>query len=97
MNIIKHCWKSLLYHNEELWIKKGVSGNFDNSMGSYDSAKISELVGCLLLYKLNDIIDPGCLGPYKLIIIDDCTPRKRDIIRKKLYWLFNKFGFKLDI
>ena len=26
-----------------------------------------------------------------------CTPRKRDIIRKKLQWLFNKFGFKLDI
>ena len=31
-------------------------------MGSNDSAQISELVGCLLLYKLNDIIDPGCHG-----------------------------------
>ena len=30
-------------------------------MGSYDSAEISELVGCLLLYKLNDIIDPGAM------------------------------------
>ena len=38
MNIIKHCYKSLLYHNEELWVKKGVSGNFDNPMGSYDLA-----------------------------------------------------------
>ena len=42
-------------------------------MGSYDSAEI-ELVECLLLYKLNDIIDPGCHGLYLddvLIIIDN--------------------------
>ena len=66
----------------------------------YDSAKISELVGCLLLYKLDGIIDPGCHGLYcddGLIMIDKCTPRKGDIIRKKLHWLFDKFGFKLDI
>ena len=89
MNIIKHCCKSLLYHNEELWIKKGVSGNFDNPMGSYDSANISELVGCLLLYKLNAIINPDCHGLYQddgLIIVDNCTPRKGDIIRKKTTW-----------
>ena len=52
----------LLYHNEELWIKNGVSGNFDNPMGSYDLVKKSELVGCLLLYEFNDIINPGCHG-----------------------------------
>ena len=57
MNIIKHCRKSLLYHNEEWWIK--------NPMDSYDSAEISELLGCLLLYKLNDIIDPDCHGFYR--------------------------------
>ena len=27
--------------------------------------EISELVGCFLLYKLNDIIDPGCHGLYR--------------------------------
>ena len=81
-------------------LKKGVSGNFDNPTGSYDCAQISELVGCLLLYKINDIIDPGCHGLYwddRLIIIDNFTPRKGDIIRKKLFWLSTKFGFKLDI
>ena len=97
MNIIKHCHKWLLYHNEELWIKKGVNRNFDNPMGSYDLDKISELV---VVYKLNDIIDPSCHRLYwddKLIIIDNCTPRKGDIIWKKLHLLFNKLGFKLDI
>ena len=100
MNIIKYCRMSLLYHNEELWIKKGVSGNFHNPLDSYDSAEMLELVVCLLLNKLNDIIDPGCHGVYRddgLIIIDNCTPRKGDIIRKKRHWIFNKFGFKLDI
>ena len=74
MNIIKPSINYQLNHNEKLWMKKSVNGNFDNPMGSYDSTKISELVGCLLLYKLNDIIDPGCHWLYRddeLIIIDN--------------------------
>ena len=35
---IKHYRESLLYHNEDLWIKKGVSCNFDNTMGAFDGA-----------------------------------------------------------
>ena len=73
-------------------------------MGSFDGEEISELIGCLLLHSLNNIIDPSNHGLYRddwLIIVDNCTPRKRDVIRKKnknkLRWLFNKFGFKLDI
>ena len=31
INIIKHCRKSLLYNKEDLWIKRGVSGNFDKA------------------------------------------------------------------
>ena len=73
-------------------------------MGHYKAyyiyVEISELIGCLLQHKLNDIINSGCHRLYRddiLIIIDNCTPRKWDIIRKKLHWLFDKFGFKLDI
>ena len=56
------------------------------------TAELSEFIGCLLLYNFNSIIrDDG------LIIVDNCTPRKGDITRKKLHRLFNKFGFKLDI
>ena len=98
--IIRHCRKSLLYYNEDVWIKKGTSGNFDNPMGSYDGAEVCEIIGCLLLHNLNSIIDPLNHGLYRddgLIIMDNCTPRGADIVRKKLHWLFNKFGFKLDI
>lgn len=69
-------------------------------MGVYDGAKLCELVGCLLLNNLNDLIDPSNHGLYwddGLIIVINCTPRKGDITRKKLHWMFNKFGFKLDM
>ena len=67
-----------------MWIKKGVSGNFDNPMGAYD-VEIRELVGCLLLYNLNNNIDPcnhGLYGDDGLIIVDSWTLRKDNIIRK---------------
>ena len=54
----------------------------------------------MFFYKLNDIIDPGCHGLHwddGLIIKENCTHRRGDIIWMKLYWLFNKFRFKLDI
>lgn len=90
-----HCHKSLLYHNETLWIKKVASGNSDNPKRAYDGAELWELIGCLLLNNINKFIDPSNHGLYQddgLIIVDNCTPRKGDVIWKKLYWLFNKFG-----
>ena len=66
-NIIKHCHKSILYHNEELWIKKGVRGNFDNPMGSFDGTRLSEFIGCLLLNNRNSIIDPCNYGLYRMM------------------------------
>ena len=69
-------------------------------MGSFNRAKLFEFIGCLWLYNLNSTIDPCNYGFYcndGLIIIDDCIPRKGNMIKKKLLWLFNKFGFKLDI
>ena len=85
INIFKHFRKSLLYHNEDFCIKKEVRGHFENPHR--------------LLANLNNIIIPCNHGLYRddgLIIEDNCTPGKGDLFRKKLHWLFNKFGFKLD-
>ena len=41
----KHYRKSILYLNEEFWIKKGVSCKFDNTVSSFDGAKLSDLLG----------------------------------------------------
>lgn len=80
IDIIMHCRKSLLHHNDTLWIKRVDSGNFDNTMGTYDSAELCELVGYFLLNNINEIIDPGNHGLYRddgLMIVDKYTPRKK--------------------
>ena len=50
--IIKHARKSLLYKNNEPWMKK-YSLLFDATMDAYDGAEVCELVGTFLLYKLS--------------------------------------------
>ena len=45
-------------------------------------------------------MDPSSHGLYHddgLIIVDKSTPKKCDGIRKKLYKLFEDFGFRLDV
>ena len=68
-------------------------------MGAYDGVEICELVGCVLLYSINKIVDPSSHGLYHgdgLIIVDKSTPKKCDGIRKRLHRLFGEFWFKLD-
>ena len=100
VEIIKHCRKTLLYYEDSIWIKKREGGNFNVSIGAYDGAEICELVGCVLLYSINKIMDPSSHGLYHidgLIIVDKSTPKKCDGFRKRLYKLFDEFGFRLDI
>ena len=90
----------MLYYEDSAWIKKGEGGNFDVSIGAYDGAEICELVGSVLLYSINKIMDPSSHGLYHddgLIIVDKSTPKKCDGIRKRLYKLFEEFGFRLDV
>ena len=78
----------------------GEGGNFDVSIGAYDGAEICELVGWVLLYSINKIMDPSNHGIYHddgLIIVDKSTPKKCDGIRKRFYKLFEEFGFRLDV
>ena len=59
-----------------------------------------EFVGCVLLYNINKIVDPGSHSLYHidgLVIVDKSTPKKCDGIRKGLHRLHGEFGFKLDI
>lgn len=56
-------------------------------MGGYDGAVLFELVDRLLFNNLSKLIDPINHGLYRhdrLIIIDNCTPRKDDVIRGKI-------------
>ena len=51
INAIKLARKSLLFYKGRAWVKKGDDILFDVTMGSFDGAKICELVGLYLLDK----------------------------------------------
>ena len=50
--MIKHERKSLLFSQQQTWIKKE-SRLFDVTMGAYDGAKVCELVGIFILCQLS--------------------------------------------
>ena len=52
--IILHSRKTLLFNNNEPWVKAGDSPMFDVAMGSYDGAEVCELVGLYILHKTYD-------------------------------------------
>ena len=62
--IIHHAKKSLLFNDQQTWIKRD-SGLFDVTMGAYDGAEVCELVGNYLLYKLLKSYEKKDIGLYK--------------------------------
>ena len=80
--------------------KKERGGIFDRPIEAYGGVEICELVGCLLLYSINKIVDPSSHGLYHydgLIIVDKSALKKCDGIRKRWHRLFGEFGFRLDM
>ena len=64
INIIMHCRKSLLFCENNKWVKKS-GAQFDVTMGSFDGAEICELVGLFLLYQLSDLFGKKYVGLYR--------------------------------
>ena len=87
MRIIKHSRKSLLFHLEQAWKKKESSSCFDVMMGSYDGAKLCELIGIFTQSVLQDIINKEAMSLYRddrLIVLSKVTSQKTDKTRKKI-------------
>ena len=75
--------------------KKKNNPEFDVTMGSFDGAETSELVGLYLLSKVSKIIDNAHLGLYLddgLALITNCNGRKLDRIRT-----FKDEGLKITV
>ena len=62
--IIHHARKSLLFNDQQTWIKRD-SGLFDVTMGAYDGAEVCELVGNYLLYELSKLYEKKDIGLYR--------------------------------
>ena len=91
IEIILHCRKSLLFNNENTWIKKSES-MFDVTMGSYDGAETCELVGLYLLNLLKEHINNENIGLYRddgLAILENSSDPYAEKIRKQIIKVFH--------
>ena len=99
IKIIHHARKSVLFANEQVWVKKGTTNGFwDVTMGSFDGAEICELVGLYLLYQLRTKFPNIDIGLYRddgLGCTDEMPGPARDRTRKEIIDLFK--SHRLDI
>ena len=96
--ILRNARQSLLFHEENTWTKK--NGLFDITMGAYDGAQITDLVGLFMLDKLNKTFPLITFKLYRddgLGIHEHMTPRNMENTKKKLHRLFESFGLKITL
>ena len=91
--------KSLLYPNDDPWVKKDTSVEFDITMGSYDGAEMCEIVGLFMLDMLSKLFEKVSSGLYRddgLSIFRNYNGHQNDKVRKDLIKLFKKYQLNLD-
>ena len=84
--IIYHSRKSLLFNQEQMWMKKG-SDLSDVSMGAYDGEEVCELTGIFLLNLLGLQYDTKNIGLHRgngLSIFKNCSSPQMEKIKKRL-------------
>ena len=76
------------------------SGTFDITMGAYDGAQISDLVGLLIIDKIKKNLPEISFALYRddgIAYHPKMRPQGVDRIRKKLHELFGKIGLKITV
>ena len=99
IDTIKHCRKSLLFSQNNAWVKKD-NPEFDVTMGSYDGAKICELVGLYLLEELTNIIPKESVGLYReddFAILPNTSGPETEILKKMIRKLFQNNKLRITI
>ena len=65
LDTIMQSRKTLLFHNQERWVKREGDDDFDATMGCYDGAKVCELLVSYLLNKVSNIVTKESVGLYR--------------------------------
>ena len=84
--IIHHSRKSLLFNQEQTWMKKG-SDLFDVSMGASDGREVCELIGIFLLNLLRRQYDTKNIVLYRddgFSMFKNCGSPQMEQIKKHL-------------
>ena len=93
-----HSRKTLLFSNNEPWVKRGNSPMFNVAMGSYDGAEVCELVGLYILHKLTSAYPNGNIGLYRddgLAVFKNMSARSLDKMRKDFSKIIGELGLQI--
>ena len=105
-NIIFNAAKSVLYNQEEVWIKRKNDNNdenklFDITMGGKHGAEVCELIGLYILQGLKNILPNFIIGLYRddgLIAVDKKLSNVEiEKIKKKLHKFTKSIGINIII
>ena len=100
LDIIMQSRKTLLFHNQEPWVKRDGDEDFDVPIGCCDGAEICELIGSYLLYQLSNIFDKESVGLYRddgLGVLKSLSGPEMERKKKAIVKLFKDCGLRITI
>jgi hypothetical protein len=100
LSIIMQARKTVLFENDEPWLKKSGEQDFDVPMGCYDGAEVCELVGSFILNKLSRIININHIGLYRddgLGVLKNISKSKMECMKKLIVKTFKDCGLSITI
>ena len=95
-DILFHTCKSVLYHKDQAWQKKGESP-VDIGMGSFDGAEKCDLVGLYLLYLLQKLRAKSGLFRDDGLAVCALPARQIEKVKKDICNIFKKEGLDITI
>ena len=100
IEVIFHCCRSSLFHNNESWIKKDSNEDFSVTMGIYNGAEVFELAGLFMLNELSKKFYKDNIGLCRddsLSVFKNYIRHQNDIVRKEMIDLFKQHYLNLEI
>ena len=99
LSIIMQSRKTLLFYNDEPWVKKTGDKDFDVTMGCNDDVELCETVGIYMLNKLSNINREN-IGLYRddgLGICQNMSKTEVERLKKKIVKIFKESGLSITI
>ena len=100
LDIIMQSRKTLLFYNQEPWVKRDGDEDFDVPMGCCDGAEICELTGSYLLHQLSNIFDKESVGLYRDDgpgVLKSLSGPEMERKKKAIVKLFKDCGLRITI
>ncbi|GAB1604561.1 hypothetical protein Ahia01_000737600 [Argonauta hians] len=99
IDTILHARKTLITFGDKLWTKSNNANLFDITMGSDDSAQVTDIVGIYILHEIQNRFPQLEGGAYRddFLLVTNSTNRNYDRVKKELHHIFNTMNLKIEI